>query len=182
MLLTPAGRPPAATGDLPPMSVLNARMMAAACETVLWRDDDGERHDLEVRLDGRLARLLGHPLPAGMSYADLGVLEVVERAVRVADGRHRARRRARALDAEPDRRGRRGGSVTAELAAELGLRRRARVRPGRFLRADPVERPLLVAALEHAARFRARARRGARETRSSTERRRRREKRGGRKG
>jgi hypothetical protein len=74
--LTPAAA--AAGEDMAPMSVLNARMMAAACETVLWRGDDGELTDLEVRLDGRLAKLLGHPLPEGMSYDDLGVLEVVE--------------------------------------------------------------------------------------------------------
>ena len=75
VLLTPN----VATGDadLPPMSVLNARMMAAACETVLWVEGD-ERHDLEVRLDGELARLLAYPLPEGMGYDDLGVLEVVE--------------------------------------------------------------------------------------------------------
>jgi hypothetical protein len=79
VLLTPqiAARG-AGTGDLPPMSVLNARMMAAACETCLWRGDDGELSDLEVRLDGRLAEMLGHPLPAGMTYSDLGVLEVVD--------------------------------------------------------------------------------------------------------
>jgi hypothetical protein len=77
VLLTPAATA-GGTGDLPPMSVLNARMMAAACETVLWRDDDDELADLEVRLDGRLAKLLGYPLPAGMDYDDLGVLEVVE--------------------------------------------------------------------------------------------------------
>ena len=64
--------------DLPPMSVLNARMMAAACETVLWLED-GEETDLEVTLDdGRLAEMLGYPLPDGMSYDDLGVLEVLE--------------------------------------------------------------------------------------------------------
>ena len=76
VLLTPA----AASGgesDLPPMSVLNARMMAAACETVLWVEA-GEETDLDVRLDGRLAEMLGHPLPPGMSYDDLGVLEVVD--------------------------------------------------------------------------------------------------------
>jgi hypothetical protein len=77
VLLTPAVTAGGDTGDLPPMSVLNARMMAAACETVLWLDGD-ERHDLEVRLDGRLAEMLGHPLPPGTSYDDLGVLEVVE--------------------------------------------------------------------------------------------------------
>lgn len=76
VLLTPAATA-GGTGDLPPMSVLNARMMAAACETVLWRDETGE-HDLEVRLDGRLAEMLGHPLAPGMSYSDLGVREVVE--------------------------------------------------------------------------------------------------------
>jgi hypothetical protein len=77
VLLTPAAAA-GGTGDLPPMSVLNARMMAAACETVLFVDDAGEQHDLEVRLDGRLAKLLGHPLPQGMSYTDLGVLDVVD--------------------------------------------------------------------------------------------------------
>ena len=76
VLLTPAAVA-GAGGDLPPMSVLNARMMAAACETVLWREGD-ETTDLEVQLDGELARLLGHPLPPGMSYTDLGVLEVVD--------------------------------------------------------------------------------------------------------
>jgi hypothetical protein len=76
VLLTPAASA-GGSGDLPPMSVLNARMMAAACETVLWVEGD-ERHDLEVRLDGRLAEMLGHPLAPGMSYDDLGVLEVVE--------------------------------------------------------------------------------------------------------
>lgn len=76
VLLTPAAAS-GGTGDLPPMSVLNARMMAAACETVLWADDDGQ-HDLDVRLDGRLAEMLAHPLPAGMGYGDLGTLEVVE--------------------------------------------------------------------------------------------------------
>lgn len=88
VLLTPSAVS-GGTGDLPPMSVLNARMMAAACETVLWVDDAGDvdvrvdgrlvkARDLEVRLDGRLAKLLGHPLVDGMSYDDLGVLEVVE--------------------------------------------------------------------------------------------------------
>lgn len=88
VLLTPSAVS-GGTGDLPPMSVLNARMMAAACETVLWVDDAGDvdvrvdgrlvkARDLEVRLDGRLAKLLGHPLVEGMSYDDLGVLEVVE--------------------------------------------------------------------------------------------------------
>lgn len=76
VLLTPAAAA-GGTGDLPPMSVLNARMMAAACETVLWRGDDGELSDLGVHLDGELARLLGHPLDEGTSYDDLGVLEVV---------------------------------------------------------------------------------------------------------
>ena len=71
-------QPNPATGetDLPPMSVLNARMMAAACETVLWYEG-GEQTDLEVGLDGGLAELLGYPLPDGMSYDDLSVLEVV---------------------------------------------------------------------------------------------------------
>jgi len=82
VLLTPSAaavRAGAEGGDLPPMSVLNARMMAAACVTVLWRDGpDDELVDLEVRLDGRLAKLLGHPLPEGVSYDDVGVLEVVE--------------------------------------------------------------------------------------------------------
>ena len=72
VLLTPAAVG-GGEGDLPPMSVLNARMMAAACETVLY---DGE--DLRTRLDGRLAEMLGHPLADGMSYDDLGVLEVVD--------------------------------------------------------------------------------------------------------
>ena len=52
-------------------------MMAAACETVLWYEN-GEQTDLEVGLDGRLAKLLGYPLPDGMSYDDLSVLEVVQ--------------------------------------------------------------------------------------------------------
>ena len=65
------------TSKLAPMSVLNVRMMAAACETVLWVDDD-ERTDLEVGLDGELARAIGYPLADGMSYDDLGPLEVVE--------------------------------------------------------------------------------------------------------
>jgi hypothetical protein len=77
VLLTPSAAS-GGTGDLPPMSVLNARMMAAACQTVLFVDDQGERHDLAVRLDGELARLLGYPLPPGMSYSDLGVLDVVD--------------------------------------------------------------------------------------------------------
>jgi hypothetical protein len=77
VLLTPAVAAGGA-GDLPPMSVLNARMMAAACETCLWRGDDGELTDLEVQLDGRLAEMLGHPLPDGVTYSDLGVLEVVD--------------------------------------------------------------------------------------------------------
>lgn len=77
VLLTPAVTAGGGTTDLPPMSVLNARMMAAACETVLWVEGD-ERHDLEVRLDGRLAEMLGYPIADGMSYGDLGVLEVVE--------------------------------------------------------------------------------------------------------
>jgi hypothetical protein len=77
VLLTPAAVAGGGEGDLPPMSVLNARMMAAACETVLWREGDDE-HDLEVKLDGRLAEMLGHPLAPGTSYDDLGVLEVVE--------------------------------------------------------------------------------------------------------
>ena len=76
VLLTPSVVAAGET-DLPPMSVLNARMMAAACETVLWVEGD-ERHDLEVQLDGELARLLAYPLPEGMTYDDLGVLEVVE--------------------------------------------------------------------------------------------------------
>ena len=59
--------------NLPPMSVLNVRMMAAACLTVLYAGED-----LGVRLDGRLAELIGHPLTEGMSYDDLGVVEVVE--------------------------------------------------------------------------------------------------------
>jgi hypothetical protein len=59
------------------------------------------------------------------------------------------------MDAEPDRRrGRRaGGSVTAGLARELGYAAALGFDPRGILRADPVERPLLVAALEHAARF-----------------------------
>jgi hypothetical protein len=80
VLLTPsAARAGEEAGQLPPMSVLNARMMAAACETVLWIDDEtGERHDLEARLDSSLARKLAFPLPAGVDYGDLGVLEVVD--------------------------------------------------------------------------------------------------------
>ena len=67
--------PDAVTGntELPPMSVLNARMMAAACETVLYAGED-----LGVRLDGRLAEMLGYPLLEGMTYDDLGVLEVLD--------------------------------------------------------------------------------------------------------
>ena len=65
------------TSNMPPMSVLNVRMMAAACETVLWVED-GEETDLGVGLDGELARAIGYPLVEGMSYDDLGALEVVE--------------------------------------------------------------------------------------------------------
>jgi hypothetical protein len=43
--------------------------------------------------------------------------------------------------------------VTGELAQTLGLAAALGFDPGRFLRADPVERPLLEAALEHAARY-----------------------------
>ena len=60
-----------------PMSVLNVRMMAAACETVLWVED-GEESDLGCRLDAQLAELLGHPLPESTEYADLTVVEIVE--------------------------------------------------------------------------------------------------------
>lgn len=43
--------------------------------------------------------------------------------------------------------------MTAGLAPTLGLAAALGFDPGRFLRADPVERPLLEAALEHAAKF-----------------------------
>jgi hypothetical protein len=43
--------------------------------------------------------------------------------------------------------------VTPELAATLGLAAALGFDPSRFLRADPVERPILEAALEHAARY-----------------------------
>ena len=79
VLLMPNVNPAAANADAAPMSVLNVRMMAAACETVLFVDDAGERHDLELRLDdGRLAEATGYPLPDGMAYDDLGALELVE--------------------------------------------------------------------------------------------------------
>lgn len=45
--------------------------------------------------------------------------------------------------------------MTPELATELGLAAALGFDPSRFLRADPVERPLLEAALEHAARYHA---------------------------
>jgi hypothetical protein len=45
--------------------------------------------------------------------------------------------------------------VTAELAPALGQAAALGLDPCRLLRADPVERPLLEAALEHAARFHA---------------------------
>ena len=56
-----------------PVSALNARMMAAACETVLY-----EGEDLGVQLDGKLAELLGHPLPDSVSHDDLTAPEIVE--------------------------------------------------------------------------------------------------------
>jgi hypothetical protein len=43
--------------------------------------------------------------------------------------------------------------VTPELAQTLGLAAALGFDPSRLLRADPIERPLLEAALEHAARF-----------------------------
>jgi hypothetical protein len=43
--------------------------------------------------------------------------------------------------------------VTPELASTLGLAAVVGIDPCRMLRADPVERPLLEAALEHAARI-----------------------------
>ena len=43
--------------------------------------------------------------------------------------------------------------MTAGLAPALGQAAALGIDPGRLLRADPVERPLLEAALEHAARF-----------------------------
>jgi hypothetical protein len=43
--------------------------------------------------------------------------------------------------------------VTPELASTLGLAAALGFDPCRFLRADPVERPILAAALEHAARY-----------------------------
>lgn len=43
--------------------------------------------------------------------------------------------------------------MTPELAVTLGHAAALGFDPGRLLRADPVERPLLEAALEHAARF-----------------------------
>ena len=60
-----------------PMSILNVRMMAAACQTVLWVEG-GDETDLECRLDSKLAELLGHPLPANTEYADLTLVEIVE--------------------------------------------------------------------------------------------------------
>jgi len=77
VLLTPSVTGAGEAQDLPPMSVLNVRMMAAACVTVLWIED-GEETDLGVGLDGGLAQLLGYPLAEGMSYDDLSALEVVE--------------------------------------------------------------------------------------------------------
>lgn len=41
----------------------------------------------------------------------------------------------------------------AELAPALGQAAALGFDPGRLLRADPIERPLLEAAIEHAARF-----------------------------
>lgn len=43
--------------------------------------------------------------------------------------------------------------MTAELARGLGQAAALGFEPGRILRADPVERPILTAAVEHAARF-----------------------------
>ena len=43
--------------------------------------------------------------------------------------------------------------MTAGLAPALGLAAALGIDPGRLLRADEVERPLLEAALEHAAKF-----------------------------
>lgn len=43
--------------------------------------------------------------------------------------------------------------MTPELASTLGLAAALGFDPSRFLRADPVERPILEAALEHAARY-----------------------------
>ena len=44
--------------------------------------------------------------------------------------------------------------MTGDLETELGLAAALGFDATRFLRADPVERPILVAALAHAARFR----------------------------
>jgi len=59
-------------------SAVSIDMMVSACETVLFRADDGELHDLECGLDGRLAEQLAAPLPPATDYPDLTPRDVVD--------------------------------------------------------------------------------------------------------
>ena len=89
-----------------------------------------------------------------MGYDDLGVLEVVDALFPspMAVTAH-AGDLVQWMQNPADPGGAEGEDVTAGLAPLLGQAAALGVDPGRILRADPVEAPLLVAALEHAAKL-----------------------------
>jgi hypothetical protein len=61
----------------PQVSAFNVDLMTSACDTLLFRHDDGHDEDLKVGLDHRLWELVGWELPASMTAGDVTVHEII---------------------------------------------------------------------------------------------------------